>query len=489
MRAGLDERDVAERLAACADTLPVPPARWEDVERGLRRVRRRRRLRRLGTTAGALVCVLGLAGGVQLGAVPYPTWAPAVVLPAAGGSSALAAQPTKGSLKDDDAWLAAFRRHVASDRWDESGGESWSVGNPDDVHVIFAGDVAGHRLALVAAPYRWGLIESPQQVSFVGPAGAEPADMWQGSNSSTSDVAVIHMTPGMGDDTSTAVVVVTADDRPVTLLGAPVYDADGVATRPEQSLDEVEPGVHVWTAPGDAGAIDVRADGRQIAGGAGGGPVSVVVPEPLRGSALPPDVARSGIEQAYMVSGLAEGSAEPLVVWSGAAESRHSAVVALRVESGALVMVLAHQAEGPNGPETYLSVDHATVLPAQPVAGVALAWRQSQMVWERSSEDSGSTAAAGGAVSYAQDGEAEYSGDARSSAWVGLLGPTPAVSAQVLGADGAALTTVPLHDGGAAVKAPDATTIRFLDADGAEVARTDVLPLDDDGGYRPLWER
>src|SRR4051794_22479204 len=97
-------RRVAERLDTVADGLgPVGLPDWDGVRSGLRRSVRRRRLKRTGMVAGALASVVGLGGTVQLGVMPYPSWAPAVPM-VASAPSALADRPATGSLAGDALW-------------------------------------------------------------------------------------------------------------------------------------------------------------------------------------------------------------------------------------------------------------------------------------------------------------------------------------------------------------------------------------------------
>lgn len=475
MNASLDERGVAVRLTQRADALPVASPRWADVEPRLRRVRRARRRRRVAVSAGVFVSIATLGAGVQTGVLPYPSWAPAVVLPATGGPSALAEQPTKGSLARDGAWLASLRAHVAALREDESGGESWQVGDPDDVTVLFAGDVAGHRLAAVEAPYRWGLVEVRQQVWFMGPAGASAAEMTKNHNGDASDMAATQFGPGIGyggpDGSASGWLVLTADDRPVTLVGPPEYAADGTVTRSERPLPATSPGVHIWTADGDVGMTSVRVAGFEETLYGGGWVAYVDPPAPLRGTPLPEDQVAGALSLLYNDAGLARDDAEPLVLWSGGPADRRSVVLTLRVPSGALVVGSGHQVTLPPGEHTAIELDTDSVLQAQPVDQVAWAWQQSETRWSTATGDAG------------------RSGEPAPSEWVGLLGPDGATAAELLGARDAVLATTPLEDGGAVVQAPGAVAVRFLGAGGGVVATAEVVPWTAGVPGTPLWDR
>jgi hypothetical protein len=89
---------VVATLQHAADEIPtlIPP--WDVVRTGLRRVRRRRRLRLAARAATAVLAASCVLGGVQAGVLPYPGWAPAVTLPGSDARpSALSRPPTKGA--------------------------------------------------------------------------------------------------------------------------------------------------------------------------------------------------------------------------------------------------------------------------------------------------------------------------------------------------------------------------------------------------------
>lgn len=473
MTTPVDEREVASHLAGCADALHVSAPRWDDVRRGMRRVRRRRRVRRAGATVAALASVAVLAVGVQAGMLPYPTWAPAVVLPASGGPSALAGQPTKGSLADDEAWLAAFREHVAGLREDESGGETWQVGDPADVTVIFAGDVAGHRIAAVEAPYRWGMVEAPQQVWFMGPKGAEPSDMTKHLNQEPRDVMAVQFGPGTGYPKAverTGWLVLTPDERTVTLVGPPEYAADGSVRRPETVLEPAQPGIYIWSAPGDVGAVSVTVAGEQEMLQYSGGVAEVPVPAPLRGEAPDDGAVSSALGGLYAQAGLPPSGAEPVVLWAGGPDGAPAAVLGLRTPSGALVIGAFHEDADDPAFDGWLAQDLAAVLPADDMDRLALAWQQQSTTWTTAPEGDG------------------LSGASRAATSVGVLGPVGAVTAQLLdGGNGSVVATTALDEGGAVVDAPGARLVRFLDDSGAVVAEVKVRPWSETVGA-PLWE-
>lgn len=223
LRATLDAADAG----LAAHPRPAPP--WPDVESGLKHVRRARRVRRAGRVGFATVAVAAACAGVMSGIVPYPSYAPVVSLPVAGGHSALDDGRTRGTLAGDPAWLGAFRERVAGEGvQDESGGESWSPPAASRVSVLFASDVGEYRLALVEGDWHWGPIGAPQQVWYLGPAGAAAERMTRAQNNSPEDTSYAVFSPGAGEPghSSTAVAVVSAESVQVELDGPPEIDRE-----------------------------------------------------------------------------------------------------------------------------------------------------------------------------------------------------------------------------------------------------------------------
>jgi hypothetical protein len=443
-------REVGRRLTALAGQVPVVPVpSWDEVRRSLRRATRRRRARRAAGAGGAVLGVVALLGGVQLGVVPYPSYLPAVQL-AGGDPSVLAEGPTRGSLAGDAAWLESLRERVAAARWDEPDGESWSVRDPDDVTVLFAGDVLGRRLAAIEAPYRWGAIEARQQVWFEGAEGAAAGEMEEGANGDAAPVAANSVSSD--EHVEVGVVVLAAEGRDVVLFGTPTLAADGSIERPIERPTTVEPGVYVWTPadPAQAGPVTVDAagmpepltfmvgerpiEGRDVARTGRGADL----PDELVGSAVSELASRSGV-------GLDRGGAE--LVWSGGS-TETTAWLAIRAPSGAVLIGVAH--DDPSDEWSGLVLDRFEVLPAD--AAVVAAWQLS------------------GEEAVGADGSRQVPGPT-----LALLGPADAAAAELLDAAGTALRQVRLVDGGGQAAADGADAVRFLAANGTVLARTDVL--------------
>jgi hypothetical protein len=428
--------------------------------------------------AGALASVVAVGGSFQLGVLPYPSWAPAVTM-AAAAPSALADRPTSGSLAGDAAWLSAFREYVASDRWDESGGESWAVDNPDDVKVLFAGDVGDARVAAIEAPYRWGLIEDRQQVWFVGDAGAAPNELNQTSNGAPSDVMVTSWGPGYEvapeEGETACMLALVPDYTKVTLHGTPQYAADGTVTRPTWPVRHQGTARLYCDLVRDVGLMSMSFEGAvvPVEHTIGGAMFDAPAPPPLRGVRLSDQAVASEFTGLYQEAGLPASGAEPMVLWAGGPEGRRAGVLALRVPSGALIVVAVREDASVESPLTWLARDTRVVLPKQDVDEVALAWQQGEIV--RTTPPPGSD----------QVGD----GMAHAADTIGVLGPSKATTVDVLAHDGSLITTAELSEGGAVVDAPGATQVRFRDAAGTVVGQTDVIPWDEKSFDKPLWDR
>lgn len=442
-------REVGQHLTALAGQVTVVPVpAWDDVRRGLRRAIRRRRTRRAAAAGGAVLGVVALVGGVQLGVVPYPSYLPAVQL-ADGSPSALAKGPTRGSLAGDAAWLRSLREHVAGARWDEPDGESWSVQDPGDVTVLFAGDVLGQRVAAIEAPYRWGAIEARQQVWYEGSAGASASEMEEGANGDASPVAANSVSSD--EHVEIGVVVLAAEGHDVVLRGMPTLAADGRIERSAERLTTVEPGVYVWTPddPAQAGIVTVEAAGmpERLTFSIGQWTIEGQdVARTGRGADLPDELVGSALSDMASWSGVGRGRGRAELVWS-AGDAESAAWLAIHAPSGAVLLGLAH--DDASDDWSGLMLDRLEVLPAG--APVVAAWQQSTEV----AVGDGSRQAAGPTLA--------------------LLGPPDAAAAELLDAAGSPLSRVPLADGGGQAAADGVHSVRFLAADGTVLARTDVL--------------
>ncbi|BCJ72957.1 hypothetical protein CS0771_25010 [Catellatospora sp. IY07-71] len=153
-------RTTLDRHAERVTPRPDPYARV------LRRSRRRRQQR---TSALALVALL-----LVVAPVAWFATRPGPALPVLGEPPAtlqpLLDSPTRGDLSGDAAFLDALRRRtvdqIHGDRGDPQQG-LWMPDDPDQVKVLFAGDVGTRRVGVVA-----GLTSRPLLAWFSGEAGA-----------------------------------------------------------------------------------------------------------------------------------------------------------------------------------------------------------------------------------------------------------------------------------------------------------------------------
>ncbi|TFV88079.1 hypothetical protein E4P40_10650 [Blastococcus sp. CT_GayMR20] len=163
-------------LRVRADDLAPAPA---DLVRAVRaRHRRQRRTQLRFAAAGLAVALLFIGVPViasTLDAQRSETAKPAEETPGRA-ERALYGQPPRGSLADDEEWLAgiAARKLVPADPAEESSTSPVSEESIDVRATAFAGDVPGARVALVVARLRDDRVV---QAWFTGPTGAEPEEM------------------------------------------------------------------------------------------------------------------------------------------------------------------------------------------------------------------------------------------------------------------------------------------------------------------------
>lgn len=255
------DHELERRLSAALDVVPIPELDLQRMNRSMRRGVRRRRLRQVGVAGGLTLALAVIPVSMQIGAVPYPDSLPAVSL--ADRPSQLSRAATKGSLADDEAWLSAFRTWLGTQRWDESGGESWRVAGADAVDVIYAGDIGDERMVLAEVAVRWGLIEARTQKWFHGQAGAEPQALIEASSGEPQDLVVEQL--GLlidGQSTPTqGFLIVSSQPEEVTLL-SPTYDRDGSSSVSRTPVQPSEPGVYEAVSPNQATDLAVNVAGR-----------------------------------------------------------------------------------------------------------------------------------------------------------------------------------------------------------------------------------
>jgi hypothetical protein len=233
-RLGIPETDLPRRLEGLAALADLRDLSDDDVARGVREVRGRRRSRAL--LAVGAVAVLG-AGAVWLpGALPTaPPSAAATTTEA--GPQAPESGPARGALADDEDFVAGLRGQLDP--------------GPEDGRLLYADDAGGLRWALIIRPYGDGVTAT----WFFGPEGAQPADMAQTSDvysqvrpaawslaASIGGRSAVLVVARPGDEVELSRGVVVAADGTPGRDFAPVDLEDGVAAVP---LDAVPTGAPV----------------------------------------------------------------------------------------------------------------------------------------------------------------------------------------------------------------------------------------------------
>ncbi|MGY1843947.1 hypothetical protein [Modestobacter sp. SYSU DS0875] len=446
----MDLLDVETELRSHLANRPTPlaPDPRDLVTRTRERHRRRRRHQ-------AAVAGVGLSVVLVFGAVPVVGG----LLPDVGRSDAAAPAtrtvtttslydvPVRGALADDAAWLQA----VAALPWEPDELDPATPPPVDSHRVAWADDVDGVRIAFV-------LGSADGRISgtwFTGPAGAEPAEMTQATgvqrlvrNQPTGLVDV----PAGGSSSLLVVVglpgdtVEYVDGTTVTAAGEERVDrrtmpgADGVAAGAIGDPRGTPPMHIAVQRNGQAlGSMSLTMTDRAEA----------VLPIPVEASdprGLRSRVSEQAVQQMLQVAVGTYGSgldgATPVLLAAGPTGSGEMVLAGVTFRSGATVLVVG---------ATRLEADGSTTGSASTAdprpAGVPLV---DQLL----------------AVPLGGD--------------LAVSGPPDAAVAEVLDSDGALLTTLPLVAGsgvGSAGDGPAAATVRFLAADGTELAEAPVTEL------------
>ncbi len=444
-----------------AAALPASTDPWARFERLERRHRRARRTRRAGGTL-AVVAVLGLTG---TGVVPVPSWTPAVTVSAA--TSPLLDGPVTGSLAGDRAWLDAFRDAVPALTRDEWSGDSdghWRVGGPDDVRVVFAGDVDGRRLVLADLALRIGYLRAHTGVWFEGEAGAAPSDLAVSTTGELPDAPLTARYSGTGGVVRLLAVAPSASA--VEASGGTVPRPDGTVSRTWTPLVRGDDGAWTgvvqgsaatpllrWTVGGRTRTAQADAGSADGVGGADAWPTAV--PESLGGSGPTASLLSGAVAAELAPTGLLPASTSVVPLWRGTVDG-DDAVLALARQSdgGAVVVAVTGRVESDS-----MSSSRTHLLLVVPVAGAP-----ERPYAFRTRVDGG-------------DG---------ASGRVEVVVPPGATAARLESPDGTTVD-VPLVDRhGTATLAADANAwVVALDESGREVGRTPVPPLSETGLQAP----
>ncbi|MFF5232763.1 hypothetical protein [Dactylosporangium sp. NPDC000521] len=364
-----------DALAGEAARMTTPEDPWPRFaarESAHRRVRRRR-------TATAVAAVLAILIGVQTNVVPLPGWVPAVAVAAA--PSRLTAGPTRGSLAGDAAWLEGLRRQIPYITEPEG---LWEVADRGAIRIVFAGDIAGHRLAFVLLRVRLGLVSAWTIARYGGPAGAAPDRMmFDGTMDAREPVATLF------DGTVTGggfALVVGPPGAAVTINGGAVYTAEGTVVRRTLATSTDGSGVaSVVLPPGRQPEVATRVtvDGAlyysgPLTGGWSGRPGESEDPTPemldaaargARGPGLDPRVFLTFTATALHSSRLYPQDVTLRLLWTGTVNGQPAGLLTLQPPGGGVVVWAFH------GNDRVHSFDLRLLVPADGAFERPYAWR------------------------------------------------------------------------------------------------------------------
>ena len=433
-----------ERLVRLAEGRPLPPAAVEAVAGAVRDARGRRRRRRLG--AGAVAVVAGLLLAL-IPLLPRGAEAPPTVY---GGA-------TRGALAGDGDFVAA----MAAAPWPGSRGAA------DSRRVVFAGDVAGGRWALVAAdgsPFR------PAAIAwFTGPSGASPDRMTLSSVRTAPDPS---LPVSLTDPATGALVVVGAPGDRIAVSPRPEIAADGLVIRRFRDV-EASRGVAVVGLPpvpgvtGSAAGLQVTRDHRRLdvrppavlaRPAASDADVPVVELRPSTRSALGDAAVQTRLRSVLGQLGEPAAATPVTALWSGDLPGPDQgptrlSVLAVERPSGAVVVTAPYAfAAEPGGPP--VSSWCATgVLPA----GVPLEQR----------------------VVAVRCDFRDLTLRAEISRFLVVVGPRTATEVRLLDDGGTVLSAHPLADGVAVVRSPgDVAAVSVTTADGGTAEAAPIVDAD-----------
>jgi hypothetical protein len=467
----MEETELQQRLTRLAErTAPPPRERLAEVVVARQRSQRRQTIgitSLVAVVAAVVVAVPSLLGGPSSTLVPETSAAVDE-----GPTVDVFAGPTRGSLAGDAAFVEGVRRLS----WSSSAGSDVPV---DTRRVVFAGEVAGVRLALVAGENTaepeqrdpalrtdQGALSDVAIAWFAGSAGATPQQMQLASVPAGVDPTV---PAALSDAATGALVVVTAPGDTVEVSPRPEIAADASVSRTWQPVDAPDGVAELALAP-SAGPFDqalryrVSRDGAELVttmqwGHVAHGPVPSTVPlDWMRPApvASPADTMLGGtVQQLLGLLGVTPASARVSVVWAGD--------VPAPVESGtARLHLLA--ATLPSG-AVYLQTSLAIAFPDGASGG----------------SESGSGIRPAGTPLYeltvavrCDATDMSEGSDVVSSLVV--VAPATAVSARAVDVDGEVLAEFPLAEGVAVVPFPErATDVETLAADGTVLERTRPL--------------
>ncbi|MDG4827335.1 hypothetical protein O7635_36290 [Asanoa sp. WMMD1127] len=448
---------LSDTLRAATATIEGPADPWPAFAERERRRRRTRRVRRT-----ALAAVVAAAVGVQTNIVPLPGWAPGIAL--ASPWSALAAEPARGSLTGDAAWVAAFRDRVTG--LDNPDG-FWAVAGRDRIKVLYASDAPGTRVALVLVPLRFGFVTSWELIWYEGPAGATPDQMTQGGNEDARN-PVVTLTQADGQRGGYALVVGPRGTT-VTITGDPRYATSGVVQRRQLATSDGDGVGLVLLPPAPLPpALEARVTrGSTVLyeGGFSGGWGSSAGGDPFaptddqlrsaavgsRGPAPSPELLTWFVQLALRDSNLPAAGTTVRLRWSGVVNGQPAVLLTVQPPGGGVIAYAMH------GDVSSSRMDLRLLLPAAEADRRPIGWR---------------LRAEGGDGRTDRVLVATPAGTATAAVTVAGGAPAPVE----LDPSGAGTTSVP----------PDQpATVTAYAADGTVLASTPVPPFENDSSLLP----
>ncbi|MEJ3745163.1 hypothetical protein WEI85_17935 [Actinomycetes bacterium KLBMP 9797] len=451
------ELALRESFASDADSVTGPADPWSSFSGREARHRRNRRVR-----AVVVAGVLGAVVGVQSNLVPLPGWAPGIAV--AGRSPQFLDVPTRGSLAGDLAWQAGLRQQ-APDLAEREG--LWKVTDREDMHIIYAGDIPGRRLAVALVKFRLGIVTSWSQMYFDGPVGAAPEQMVEAGY---EDVDVPVLTWSTGDDVDGGAAIAIGPPGATVSISAG-YDYTPAGTIKRRVLSSGQDGVATAVLPPTPRDPDpyavVTERGKVIFEGsmstgwsttrdttADDVPTAAVLAEAQKGAQGEPiDAAtletfvRSGLDD----SQLSAREVTLRVWWSGRVNGQAAALFTLQPKGGGVIAYAMH------GEPTAWRTDLRLLLPADGADRRPLAWRMRAEGRDNPTDQVHVVAPRGAA---------------RVTITIGANAPVP-VS---IDASGLGTATVPANQ---------PATVTAVAADGTAIATTPVPPFEKESGGLP----
>jgi hypothetical protein len=460
--------ELQHRLTRLAERAAPPPR--EDLAHAVVTRHRAQRRQTIGLTAvAAAVAAVVVAVPTLLDRAPSAQPVAGVAAPGVADVGVLTG-PTRGSLAGNADFVEAVRQLSWTEADDPNAPTAATDPPLDTRRVVFAGDVAGGRWALVVGQDTIQPEPSAEGTGlaaawFTGPPGAagdqlQPTSLLGGVDPA-EPVALYGASTG-------ALVVVAAPGDDVLLSRRPEVAADASVSRDFAPVDAPE-GVAVLALSPAAGTYDEALRYRVIRNGA---ELVTRMPDQYRAdgsSSSAPSVTwlgesatwaadqllTGGADHVLTITGLTPGQIGFGVVWAGDLPAPGGQPAQLRLmsatlPSGATYLEALYSRESSNGPSSWCGADlrPADPPPAEQVFAVRCA----------GPDPSGSTSSLSTLV---------------------LIAPSRATSVWLTYGSGARLEEHPLADGVAVVGAPEGVAgAEFLAADGTTVGRTDVMGID-----------